>query len=59
MKTKLKPCPFCGSKDINSVQWAVEASVHCHGCGANIIIPQSYKEDQLLKAIEKWNKRAK
>ena len=60
-KTILKPCPFCGCKEIRAEQYIVEAAVFCDNkkCRARIISPQSVKINQLQEAIKKWNKRVK
>ena len=55
--TKLKPCPFCGSKDVYfggaDGFWYVEDFIHCLGCGVVV------KEGHDGEVIEKWNRRAK
>lgn len=62
-ETKLKPCPFCGSADIEykelsnpfsgDVSWdRVHYLVCCRRCGA-VIQAKSYEE-----TIAKWNRRA-
>lgn len=52
MNEELKPCPFCGSKNLclirNSWYW-----VQCNNCLAEIGVQESEKD-----AIEKWNRRA-
>lgn len=49
----LKPCPFCGSIDLDiGDNWCVgDAYVHCNSCGGHI---EGKRE---LNAILKWNKR--
>ena len=51
MSVELKPCPFCGSKDIklcgSHVYWVI-----CNGCYAKTAI-----DAQKKKAIEFWNRR--
>lgn len=54
---KLKPCPFCGSEDLRSVQLYESNDEHyiaCNECN-------SHGDDglTLLHAIKNWNKRAK
>lgn len=51
---ELKPCPFCGSKDLEllghfSIRW-----VACNSCYAE---SGSYDTDE--EAIEAWNRRVK
>ena len=53
-KTELKPCPFCGSKNIDLVDYsAVIVFVQCDDCCATF--PQF---DTKEEAIEAWNRRA-
>lgn len=48
-KIKLKPCPFCGSENVGSVNgW-----VQCFDCNASG--PDDYNNQT---AIEMWNKRS-
>jgi Lar family restriction alleviation protein len=53
MKTKLKPCPFCGGKPRidNLGRWA---SVGCYSC--QIWTAIIHKK---AKAIKAWNRRSK
>lgn len=44
MSEKLKPCPFCGSKD-EYLSTTSKLMVACEGCGAEMFTP------------EKWNTR--
>ena len=58
MIEKLKPCPFCGARDVDVYQsqskiFPNEWFVSCHGCCADKGNHVSKKE-----AIEAWNKRA-
>ena len=70
MAEKLKPCPFCGSKDISTrfqmgdTKYTADFVVVCRNCYAN----QSYSirlEDVYFeklywgidKVVEKWNNR--
>ena len=49
MRNKLKPCPFCGSKNVADMNgW-----VQCLNCNASG--PDNYDH---LKAVEAWNKRS-
>lgn len=57
MKTKLKPCPFCGSKDLHYQKpchfgspGVVLSSVTCCNCSAEVL----GKENE---ALDKWNRR--
>ena len=50
----LKPCPFCGSIDVEEKQYGDnEFWVSCADCGARISEYEDYDE-----AIEAWNRRA-
>jgi Lar family restriction alleviation protein len=54
---ELKPCPFCGSKDIEIIQWGKSEKarvyeVYCHGCAVHRY--NSFEQ----KAISEWNRRA-
>lgn len=54
MKNKLKPCPFCGSKNLHYQKpfgTYRGSSVVCIDCGATI-------NAQGDKAVDKWNRRA-
>ena len=52
-KTELKPCPFCGGKDVQRVwKWDV-CYVKCQACGARA--SRHWTTDE---AIEAWNMRA-
>lgn len=70
MKAKLKPCPFCGSKDIYiGPQCGGGQGINCWECAAliTVLLPhrnprgcktlKSVEKWCLQKAIEKWNKR--
>ena len=40
--TELKPCPFCGSDDVDDTYWSYEIggdSCHCVTCGAIVPLP--------------------
>ena len=57
MSEKLKPCPFCGNKDVSVVNGDVyygrrSAYVCCYKCGTRG--PTGYNGD----AVTKWNRRA-
>lgn len=50
----LKPCPFCGSKDVGEINTNRSPRIHCYRCGADgPIIP--YAEDTKFWT---WNTRA-
>lgn len=54
---KLKPCPFCGNKDVSVVNGDVyygkrSTYVYCYKCGTRG--PMGYNGD----AVTKWNRRA-
>ena len=49
---KLKPCPFCGSKFIQTIK-IIGYSVKCFDCGA-ITGPYNKREN----AVKAWNTRA-
>lgn len=57
-KTKLKPCPFCGEKDVRLIEHALlgqgnkEYYVNCL-CGARF-----YSFRYKKQAMDAWNKRA-
>ena len=52
-----KPCPFCGSMDMQVVGgngWAVI----CHGCGANVSFFHENGDLYGQAFVDAWNKRA-
>lgn len=56
---KLKPCPFCGSKNIkegekNGGLWK-DIYIKCKECGCKIQICSEYGKNELLN---RWNRRA-
>ena len=59
MSENLKPCPFCGSRDVDVFDAGGEPYgpsqpyVHCNNCCAD-----SKMCDSLDKAIAAWNRRA-
>lgn len=57
-KIKLKPCPFCGSKDIRTgstgCSFGVDIYVKCCICGAKMQICEEYGEEEMVK---RWNTR--
>lgn len=51
---KLKPCPFCGNKQVKSTVTLENVGiVFCHKCGGQL----RYYGDE-MKARELWNRRA-
>ena len=56
---ELKPCPFCGSKNVSCMEEAIGYSLNifqfvvCKSCGARTILSRS---EQIV--IERWNRRA-
>ncbi len=52
MNEKLKPCPFCGSKEIVVIENGGTYDVHCRNCGCGS--PYRYKKEDVIKA---WNRR--
>jgi disulfide bond formation protein DsbB len=53
---ELKPCPFCGSEDLD----IFGATVTCRNCGACACstIRNHLAKEKLDDVVEKWNKRA-
>lgn len=63
MDPRLKPCPFCGSKEIGiTVDYTYDpiivAKIKCCDCGCNIW-RNSLKDTRGIydRAVEKWNTR--
>lgn len=57
---ELKPCPFCGSKHIDSHNLILEGYVMCATCRASICYRHSpKKEDGQKLAIKAWQTRWK
>lgn len=51
---KLKPCPFCGNRDVRAILSRKEVGmVACYVCGGQL----RYYGDE-MKARELWNRRA-
>lgn len=60
---RIKPCPFCGSEDIEVVDNSTEDEkdwiLQCNGCNTAVI---ASNEDcmpvDLVELIRRWNRRA-
>jgi len=66
--SNLKPCPFCGCKDIHFFAFRIDPEMHvtCDNCGASIYrdIPcdndttaESHEEKGVKILTELWNRR--
>lgn len=54
--TELKPCPFCGCQDIETIDYSIDIEgVLCLGCGAFTIAKDGTKDG----AIKIWNRRVR
>lgn len=54
--TDLKPCPFCGSKNLSCFNDGYLIQIFCNACGARTDL---FKPDpERDKAVEAWNRRA-
>ena len=51
---EFKPCPFCGSEDVEICQIHELYAVFCYSCHA-----KSCECSTVEKAVEAWNRRAK
>jgi Lar family restriction alleviation protein len=53
--TDLKPCPFCGSKDVYFSGcdgfWTFKEYIHCLGCG--VVVKVGHDGE----VVERWNTR--
>lgn len=62
MAEKIKPCPFCGSRDVEAFAQDEEdnpyraAIVRCHSCDAQSA--QMCGSTKIEMAIRAWNRRA-
>ena len=58
MPEKLKPCPFCGSKDVEIFEPipknAVGRAIVCKNCNVRVGFPTAYDD---VMAAEEWNRR--
>ena len=67
MENKLKPCPFCGIRDLYIVtteqHGCVTVGLFCNGCKQTIILEENEWEGDTektrRKAIDAWNRRCK
>lgn len=65
MKSKLKPCPFCGSNNTQLVVYTdedlVKYYVQCFNCNARGSIAENTKDKlfDLCRANILWNRRTK
>ena len=63
---ELKPCPFCGCKDIRKLTTVLDCDIFCVSCGSsmhrtNFIVGNTLAEtlvDAEPEAIAAWNRRA-
>lgn len=72
MNSELKPCPFCGSKPVNSVMTSFSGSIYiatvkCEKCGitkkpayspGKINKPKNAEATALKLVGKEWNRRA-
>jgi Lar family restriction alleviation protein len=53
--TELRPCPFCGSKDVYFSGcdgfWTFKEYIHCLGCG--VVVKVGHDGE----VVERWNTR--
>ncbi len=58
MKESLKPCPFCGSKNVKAYSFRHVDFFGCKSCGACVSFkdPDGSK-DQVDNPFESWNRR--
>ena len=54
--TDLKPCPFCGSKNLSCFNDGYLIQIFCNACGARTGLHQH--DPKCDKAVEAWNRRA-
>ncbi|ACC98525.1 hypothetical protein Emin_0972 [Elusimicrobium minutum Pei191] len=58
MSEELKPCPFCGSKDVHTNN-AYPHYIFCLACNAMFRVAGLQWEKDVPKLIEAWNRRAR
>lgn len=59
MIDELKPCPFCGSKN---VELKINGLVQCYHCTACVVfitdeLKKGFDPNWLTSAVENWNRR--
>ena len=56
---ELKPCPFCGSENIQegsiTFDFCTDIYIRCRECGGKMQICKEYGEEELAN---RWNRRA-
>ena len=52
---ELKPCPFCGCRDIHLYGAEKWGTIVCHGCLATFSQQESTCQEDIIEA---WNRRA-
>lgn len=50
---ELKPCPFCGYKQINIIKGKYAWTIHCCNADCGAMVVKSLKK----RATEAWNRR--
>lgn len=60
MSVKLKPCPFCGSEDLEIKQVIQDSwMIHCHQCHAAVqFLKNECWSSKTHAVIDSWNQRA-
>lgn len=54
---ELKPCPFCGSTDIQIIEYRSEATITCKDC--NVWVDHIFDAMSREEAIALWNRRVR
>ena len=57
MSEKIKPCPFCGSENVQLEDLGYPHHVYCENCAARVT-GKGYGEEGEADAIKAWNRRA-